>query len=179
MRTTQSYQSSPASSSGMVASGSRNGLPPTKTYGEWIIEDLFPDGTNNDPFAGAIDASRLAAECFRLIWNPDLLTEQEEVYIIYVDKDYRLIEYKNLFRGSSTQCICDVRLSLRYALLNKACAIFIAHNHPSGDLKPSEADKELTNEFVKVADLIGIRLLDHIILTENDYYSFAEGGLLK
>jgi DNA repair protein RadC len=72
----------------------------------------------------------------------------------------------------------DLRLLFSIALLSRASSIVVAHNHPSGTLKPSEADKILTKRIVQAGELLSLNLNDHIILTKSSYYSFRDEGLL-
>jgi DNA repair protein RadC len=84
-----------------------------------------------------------------------------------------------VFTGGLTGTVADIRLILGIALKACACNIIISHNHPSGNLKPSGADQELTNKLKEAGKLIDITLLDHIILSpEGSFYSFADEGLI-
>ena len=80
--------------------------------------------------------------------------------------------------GGITGTVVDIRLLLSVALKTAATGIRLAHNHPSGNLKPSEVDKELTNKIKKASEYMDIKLLDHLIITKNEYFSFAEDGCL-
>jgi DNA repair protein RadC len=80
--------------------------------------------------------------------------------------------------GGITATVMDKRLLLAAALKLGATSIILCHNHPSGNLTPSGADKEITKDIIKIADLHLIKVLDHIILTKDAYYSFAEQGLI-
>jgi DNA repair protein RadC len=79
-----------------------------------------------------------------------------------------------LSKGGITQASVDVRLVLKRALEVGATAMILAHNHPSGDLKPSAADKSLTKKINQAAATLDLKILDHIILTEHSYFSFAD-----
>ena len=74
--------------------------------------------------------------------------------------------------------VMDPRLILKQALMDGASKIILAHNHPSGNLQPSEADKNITNKIKESAKLMDIALLDHLIITQQSYFSFADEGLL-
>jgi|JI6StandDraft_1071083.scaffolds.fasta_scaffold67063_2 DNA repair protein RadC len=128
---------------------------------------------------GSLDDPEKVAECFRLIWNTSMITEQEEIYAIYVDAELKIIEYRNLFRGGLSSVTLDNRVAIRYALLNKASAVFLAHNHPSGSFTPSDLDKQTTAKFIQAASAFDIRLLDHIIITSDSYCSFVEEGIIN
>ena len=80
--------------------------------------------------------------------------------------------------GGITGCVVDVRIILAVALKTLATGIILVHNHPSGNLKPSREDLKITEQLKSSCDLIGITLLDHLIITKEDYFSFADDGLL-
>lgn len=102
----------------------------------------------------------------------------EEFWVLYLNNSNRIIRHQQLSKGGITGTLVDVRLALKYALEVSATAIILAHNHPSGTLVPSEADKRLTAKFSNAAGSLDIKLLDHLIVTEKEYFSFADEGLL-
>ncbi len=83
-----------------------------------------------------------------------------------------------LSKGGITGTIADVRLILSVALKSLATGLILAHNHPSGNLKPSEADKQITSKIRQAAKLLDIELMDHIIISNEGYYSFMDEGVL-
>ena len=83
-----------------------------------------------------------------------------------------------LSKGGRTGTLVDVRLVLKKALETGAVALIVAHNHPSGTLKPSQADKNITEKLQQAAKSLDIKVLDHLIITEKAYFSFADEGLL-
>jgi DNA repair protein RadC len=102
----------------------------------------------------------------------------EEFWIIYLNNSNKVIEQMQLSKGGITGTLVDVRITLKKALEVGATAIILAHNHPSGTLKPSEADKQLTQKLKTAAQSLDIKVLDHLIVTEKSYFSFADEGLL-
>ncbi len=88
-----------------------------------------------------------------------------------------IVSYQ-LSKGGITGTIADVRLILSVALKTLATGLILAHNHPSGNLKPSEADKKITNKIRQAAKLLDIELMDHIIISNEGYYSFMDEGVL-
>lgn len=167
-------QPAPAVSGYMVASGSRNGLPPTKSFGTEILEGLFPEGASSNPLLNPVNSTNRAIECFRIIWNKALFDDQEQVYVLYVNRQLEIIEWKCLFTGGESECSVDINIIMRYAISLKAGGLFIAHNHPGGTLKPSDYDIELTDSVKSVSHILGIRLLDHVILAKKGHFSFHE-----
>ncbi|MFD2518153.1 RadC family protein [Salinimicrobium flavum] len=102
----------------------------------------------------------------------------EEFWIIYVNNSNKVIDRFQLSKGGITGTLVDVRLALKKALELGATAIILAHNHPSGNLNPSSADKQLTQKLKTAGESIDIKILDHLIVTEKSYFSFADEGLL-
>ena len=104
--------------------------------------------------------------------------EHEEFWIIYLNNSNKVIQKTQLSKGGITGTLVDVRLVLKSALEFGATGLVLAHNHPSGTLNPSEADKQITNKLKLAAESLDIKVLDHLIVTENAYFSFADENLL-
>jgi DNA repair protein RadC len=104
--------------------------------------------------------------------------QHEEFWILYLNNSNKILEKNQQSKGGLTGTLVDVRLVLKKALELNATAIILCHNHPSGKLKPSNADKLLTNKLKKASETMDIKVLDHVIITENDYFSFADENLL-
>ncbi|MCL4121457.1 UNVERIFIED_CONTAM: hypothetical protein GTU68_004424 [Idotea baltica] len=104
--------------------------------------------------------------------------EHEEFWIIYLNNANKVIQKNQLSKGGITGTLVDVRLVLKSALEAGATGLILAHNHPSGTLKPSEADKQITNKLKNAAESLDIKVLDHLIITEKAYFSFADESLL-
>lgn len=102
----------------------------------------------------------------------------EEFWIIYLNNSSKVIQKGQLSKGGITGTLVDVRLVLKKALEVGATGIILAHNHPSGTLKPSEADKNLTQKLKMAGESLDIKVLDHLIITEKAYFSFADESLL-
>ena len=96
----------------------------------------------------------------------------------FLDARYRVICYEDLFLGSINSMTIHPRIVAQKALEYNAAAIVLGHNHPSGIAKPSEIDKETTKQIVYILSFLEIRVLDHIIVGEDNVFSFAEAGLL-
>ncbi|WP_033960849.1 RadC family protein [Psychroserpens jangbogonensis] len=102
----------------------------------------------------------------------------EEFWIIYLNNSNKVIQKNQLSKGGITGTLVDVRLALKTALEVGAVGLILTHNHPSGTLKPSEADKNLTQKLKMAAQSLDIKVLDHLIITESSYFSFADESLL-
>ena len=102
----------------------------------------------------------------------------EEFWIIYLNNSNKVIEKFPLSKGGITGTLVDVRLAFKKALELGATALILTHNHPSGNLSPSTSDKQLTQRLKTAGESLDIKVLDHIIVTEKSYFSFADEGLL-
>ncbi|MBF8150357.1 DNA repair protein RadC [Winogradskyella sp. F6397] len=102
----------------------------------------------------------------------------EEFWILYLNNSNKIIQKKQLSKGGITGTLVDVRLVLKNALEVGATGLILCHNHPSGTLKPSQADKDITKKLKVAAQSLDISVLDHLIITENAYYSFADENML-
>lgn len=97
---------------------------------------------------------------------------------IYLNNAGTVLKFDTLSHGGLTGTVADPRIILKKALEENAISIILGHNHPSGNLRPSKADEEFTNKIKKGAGYLDIKLLDHIIVSEKGYFSFADRGLL-
>jgi len=102
----------------------------------------------------------------------------EEFWIIYLNNSNKVLSKSQLSKGGITGTLVDVRLVFKTVLEIGAVSIILCHNHPSGTLKPSEADKQITQKLKLAGENLDIKVLDHLIVAENNYFSFADEGLL-
>lgn len=121
---------------------------------------------------------KTAYELFRTYWDTDKIDHIEEAKMLLLNRDNKVIGIHNLASGGLDCVIMDVRVIFCTALLAKATAIILAHNHPSGNLRPSPQDEATTRMIYKAGELLKIKLLDHVIITSEGYYSFGDSGLL-
>ena len=126
-----------------------------------------------------ISNSASAFHVFKQLFNPNTISYQEEFMIIYLNHASRIIGAQKLSRGGITSTIVDIRIILATALKSLSTAIIIAHNHPSGKLMPSEADKRITKQLSEACKLMDLALLDHLVIgPDNEYLSFVDNGLM-
>jgi DNA repair protein RadC len=102
----------------------------------------------------------------------------EESWVFLLNNSSRLIKRVRLSQGGRTETSVDVRILLRHALLAEATSVILVHNHPSGSCRPSPEDNRLTERVQQACRTVNIRLVDHVIVTDGDYYSFNENGKL-
>lgn len=109
----------------------------------------------------------------------DILSDlnHEEFWIVLLNRGNKIIKKYKLSQGGLTGTVTDVRLIIKEAILNLASGIILLHNHPSGNLNPSEQDKEITMKISDAAKLFDINVLDHLIIGEGKYFSFADEHL--
>ncbi|MCL2065131.1 MAG: DNA repair protein RadC [Candidatus Cloacimonetes bacterium] len=103
---------------------------------------------------------------------------KEEFLVIYLDNQNRIIDVKSEFQGTFNEAKIYVRELIKQCLKYNASSIIISHNHPSGGLEPTSNDINITNKIKMALGFVEIRLLDHILIGDNEYYSFAEWGHL-
>lgn len=106
----------------------------------------------------------------------DLIDYKELSYMILLNRSNRVIGVHKLSEGGKCGTIVDVRIVFQMALLAGSCAIILSHNHPSGELRGSNSDDTLTKKIKEAGKLLEIDLLDHVILTSEGYYSYADNG---
>ena len=98
--------------------------------------------------------------------------------VVYLNKSNKVNHFEIISSGGITGTVADTRIILKKALQNGATSIVLCHNHPSGNLKPSRADEEITKKIKEAARYHDIEVIDHIIVSEEGYYSFSDDGLL-
>ena len=106
------------------------------------------------------------------------LEYREYFYILCLNRNNRVLGYSQISVGGLSGTIADIRIIMQTALKANACSIIIAHNHPSGNLEPSDADKQITMKLRDAGKILDIPVLDHVILTSETYFSFADEGLI-
>lgn len=114
----------------------------------------------------------------KTIWNEGTIDLLEEFKALFLNQSNSVLGIYNMSKGGLTGTIADPRLLFAAALKCSAVNIFLIHNHPSGNLKPSRADEDLTQRMTAAAKLLDMRILDHLIISTDGYFSFADEGLL-
>jgi len=102
--------------------------------------------------------------------------QHEEFWVLYLNNSNKVIAKQQISKGGLTATLVDVRLVCKRALELAATGIILCHNHPSGKLQPSNSDKVLTEKIKKATNILDIKLLDHLIITEKTYFSFADNN---
>ena len=119
-----------------------------------------------------------AYEILQKIWNRDKIEMVEEFKVLLLNRSNKVLGVLDASSGGITGTVADPRIILTAAIKANAVGIVLSHNHPSGSVKPSRADEELTVKIREAARFLDMTVLDHIIITSEGYYSFADEGLL-
>ena len=113
-----------------------------------------------------------------LMQNKIAYLDHEELWVIYLNQSSRILGVAQINKGGIASTEVDVRIVLQQAVVKKSTKIILCHNHPSGSIRPSKADIQLTEKTRKAANLLDVMLVDHIIIHRERYFSFVEEGML-
>jgi DNA repair protein RadC len=119
------------------------------------------------------DAAKIMAVAFE-----NCMQHHEEVYALFLNRACRVLGISRIAQGGINETVVDIRIILQTALKVSASSLMLSHNHPSGSTQPSPQDIQLTRSIQAGCNAIGIQLIDHLIVTEEKYTSFADEGLL-
>jgi len=123
-----------------------------------------------------VTGSKDAADAFRIFWPA--YDHIEFSYLLMLNRQNQILGYHQLSKGGMTGAVVDVRVIFQVALKASCTSIIIAHNHPSGNLDVSDADRKITNQIKQAGVILDIPLLDHLIMTTDSFLSMADEGLL-
>jgi DNA repair protein RadC len=124
-----------------------------------------------------VKESKEAVEVFRTVWHHDI-NIRERCYALFMNRVNNVIAVSEISAGGVSGTVIDTKILFAQALKLLASGIILAHNHPSGNLNPSGHDKDITTKVKKGCEVFDMVLVDHVILTEDDHYSFANEGSL-
>lgn len=122
-----------------------------------------------------IKSSQDVADIFQPLLS-DL--SHEEFWVLFLNRSNKVIDRMKISQGGISGTVTDIRIIMKKAVENLASGIIVCHNHPSGNLSPSESDTNITRKIRDAGNLMDIQLLDHLIISDRDYYSFADNGLI-
>lgn len=115
---------------------------------------------------------------FRESWDKETIELFEEFKLMLLNRSNKVLGIAQLSQGGISGTVTDVRIILQYALKANASSIILCHNHPSGNLQPSEADLRITGKVKEAGMIHDITMLDHLIITNDGYYSMADMGCI-
>ncbi|AXT51349.1 DNA repair protein [Aquimarina sp. BL5] len=127
---------------------------------------------------GKIGSAKDVATTVSKFYTKNTIEVREQFFVLYLDNSNKVLGYHTHSVGGIKGSVVDIRILFSVALKSLATSIIIAHNHPSGTLKPSTSDIRINSKIKQAGELLDIQLLDHIILTKESFYSFAEEGKL-
>lgn len=125
-----------------------------------------------------INDSKDCHHLLRQLWDDGKMGMVEQFKVLYLNRANRVVGFLEVSSGGVTGTVADPRIILVGALKILACSLVLSHNHPSGNLSPSRQDEEMTQKIKQAASFHDIKVLDHIILNDEGYYSFADEGIL-
>ena len=143
------------------------------------ISEISVSYSNNRSDRLKISNSKQSYDVLRACWSDSTIELQEEFKVLMLNRCNQILGVYPLSKGGVSATVVDAKLVFSVALKCNASSIIIAHNHPSGNLKPSEVDKALTQKLKKAGEYLDIVLLDHLIITKDDFYSFSDNGLIN
>lgn len=111
-------------------------------------------------------------------WNQDKIELIEEFKVLFLNRSNRVMQIMHVSSGGMTGTVADPRVIISVALRIGACSMVLAHNHPSGSLKPSKQDEDITYKLNQAVKYFDIKILDHLIVSTDGYYSFTDEGML-
>ena len=123
-----------------------------------------------------IKSSESAYQIFKSVWGDDI-GFVEEFKILLLNRANRVLGIVDISKGGVAGTVVDAKVIFSAAILSACSSILLCHNHPSGNKKPSQADLDITRKIKKAGELLDIAVLDHLILTPEDYYSMADNGV--
>ena len=126
----------------------------------------------------SISSSADAVDVFRAHFDADQMDYRESFFALYLDQANKVLGIKKISECGISSTLVDVRIIMQAALLCNASGIIVSHNHPSGNLKPSSADIKMTAKIKDAAKTLDISLLDHVVLTSDSHFSFADDGMI-
>lgn len=125
-----------------------------------------------------ITGTTVAHNALRKMWDVRLMNVQEQFCVLFLNNANEVVGFRCLSSGSLTASLVDLKILFGLACKSLSSGIIIGHNHPSGNCKPSPGDIDVTRRIKEAGKMLDVKLLDHIILTNNDYYSFNDNNLI-
>ncbi len=138
------------------------------------IQEIKVSYTSGNRDKVKITNSKDSYELFLSCWSQKTIELQEEFKVLLLNRNHQVLGIYPLSKGGVSGTVVDAKLVFSVALKCNASSIIISHNHPSGNLKPSEADMRLTQKLKEAGNCLDVMVLDHIILSKQGYYSFAD-----
>lgn len=136
--------------------------------------DFVSIGDYERKITSSKDAARIARELFG-----ETIDIYESFYAVFLNRAYEVLSFAMISQGGVSGTVVDSKMLFKYAIDSLASGVIVFHNHPSGNLTPSQQDIRITSKLKEFGDMIDVPILDHLILTEDSYYSFADEGKIR
>ena len=144
-----------------------------------VLSEIKVSYTNKNSDGIKVTSSQSVYQLLLSCWNKSTIELQEEFKVLLLNRANKVLGIYPVSRGGVSGTLVDPKLIFSVALKCNASGLILVHNHPSGNLKPSEADKSLTHKMESAAKFLDIKVIDHLIITKDSYFSFADEGLLS
>ena len=142
------------------------------------VSEIKVSYSNKNTVKIKVTGSQIIYDLILSQWNSNIIEYQEEVKIILLNRSNIVLGIYEMSKGGITGSVVDIRIILGIALKCGASCIIMVHNHPSGKLVASDADKTITRKLKQACELLDVNLLDHLIISKDGYFSFADNGLI-
>ena len=142
------------------------------------IAEIKVSYTDNNKKRLKITNSKMSYDLLLACWNKHTIELQEEFKVLLLNNTNQVLGIYPLAKGGTSSVNVDAKLVFSVALKCNAKGIIVAHNHPSGSLKVSEADKVMTKKLKKAGEYLDVAVLDHLVITKDGYYSFNDEGIM-
>ncbi len=153
------------------------GIGPKNAFGIRLVQEVAREFLKERILDRPICNS--SKEMFDYLYHSMRDLEKEVFKVVFLDKQNKVIEVEDLFEGTLTTSSVYPREIMKSAIKHNAASLIFVHNHPSGDPEPSQSDGEITEDLVFAGGLMDIRVLDHIMIGDNSYFSFSDQGLIE
>ena len=154
-----------------------DGIGPHNAFGIKLVQEVAREFLKERIMAKPF--YRSSQEVFDYLYHSMRDLNTEVFKVIFLDVQNQVIEVEDLYEGTLTASSVYPREIMKSAIKHNAASLIFAHNHPSGNPAPSESDEEITRDLLLAASVMQIEVLDHIIIGENKYFSFADEGLIE
>lgn len=144
----------------------------------WAVAELKVSYRSKSRTNVVIGCSSDAYRVFLSMWDFTLIELQEQFSVLFLNRANEVIGYRQLSTGTNVGTVIDTQLIISLALAIRATSIIVAHNHPSGNTQPSEADNKITLKIKQACNYFDISLLDHLIVTKSKFLSYADEGYI-
>ena len=146
---------------------------------QWEVSEIEVSYRPNRKNQASINSSQDCYHILRSVWDDSLMELQEQFAVLFLNRKNQIIGYRCIGTGNMVSTIVDKKLIAAISITSMACGVILCHNHPSGNLRPSQADLRLTKDIYRALKLVDVSVLDHLIISAEGYYSFMDEGILS